>query len=86
MWAVAIVPLAVLAVPLGLQLIETRWVEPGHRAAAAVPSTVTPADSAGLGDLLVAPRSAPSAGSRKPPSVGGAQSPVAPAQPRPRVA
>jgi len=42
MWAVAIVPLVVLALPLGLQLIEARWVEPDHLAAAAA-TTVAPA-------------------------------------------
>jgi hypothetical protein len=35
MWTVAVVPLVVLAMPLGLQLLESRWFDPSGRVVAA---------------------------------------------------
>jgi hypothetical protein len=50
MWAVGIVPILVLVVPLGLQVVEARWVE--HRAGI-LPATRKPEKSI---SVVVPPR------------------------------
>jgi len=56
MWTVAVVPVLVLTMPLFLQVVESRWVDPAPRSR---PVTVAPADRVGPAEAIPAHRAAP---------------------------